>query len=344
MVSSPQLASREQVAEAIVSSGRGILAADESTGTLKKRFDTIGLEASDENGARYREMLFRTSGAEESISGVILFDTTIRQTAADGRALIRLLEQRGMIPGIKVDKGLAPLALAPGELVTEGLDGLGPRLEKYRAVGARFGKWRAVIGISTDAPSDYCINVNAHSLARYAALCISHDLVPIVEPEVLMEGDHTIDSCQEATERALSAVYEALEQHRVPLAQTLLKVNMVLSGSSAIVRAAPEEVAEKTLTCFKKCVPATVPGILFLSGGQSEREATANLNALNVAEPNPPWALSFSFGRALQESALKAWGGKDENIVRAQQTYLHRARLNAAAVRGEYTASLEAGN
>jgi len=335
------MGSLEETARAIVAPGKGILAADESSGTIKKRFDSINAESTETTRRDYRESLFRTAGAEDFISGVILFDETIRQDAADGTPLVKVLSDAGIIPGIKVDTGAKELAGASGEKVTEGLDGLRERLEEYRGLGAGFAKWRAVITIGDDIPSDYCIAANAHALARYAALCVEAGLVPIVEPEVLMDGGHTIERCYEVTERTLEQVFGELYAQRVPLEQTLLKPNMVLSGSTCSKQADVRAVAEATLHCFHRCVPAAVPGIVFLSGGQSDELATAHLNEMNKIGGGP-WELSFSYGRALQAPALKAWAGKPENIEAAQQAYFHRARCNGAARSGSYTEAMEA--
>lgn len=329
-----------ETAKAIVAPGRGILAADESTGTIKKRFDQINLESTEENRRAYRELLFTTPGVEDYISGVILFDETIRQKDADGTPFAELLASKGIIPGIKVDRGAKPLALAKGETVTEGLDGLRERLEEYRALGARFAKWRATYSIADRRPSDYCIWTNAHALARYAALCQEAGLVPIVEPEVLQDGTHTIERSHYVTSLVLDAVYRELYDQRVDVYGTLLKPNMVLSGYDAPDRAGPEEVAEWTLRCFYKHVPAAVPGIVFLSGGQSDEDATANLNAINQSGPHP-WELSFSYGRALQAPALKAWQGRSENVESAQRAYYHRAKMNSAARTGAYAPEME---
>jgi fructose-bisphosphate aldolase class I len=330
----------ESTARALVADGKGILAADESGGTIKKRFDSIGLESTEEARRDYRELLFTTEGAEEFISGVILFDETIRQSASDGTPFPKLLESKGIIPGIKVDKGAKPLALADGETITEGLDGLRERLAEYRELGARFAKWRATYSISEDKPSEYCVWTNAHALARYAALCQEADLVPIVEPEVLQDGTHTIEQSSKATGRTLQAVYTELHDQRVDYRGTLLKPNMVLSGYEASKRASADEVAEATLTCFYKHVPAAVSGIVFLSGGQSDEDATTHLNAMNARGPHP-WQLSFSYGRALQAPALKAWGGKPENVEAAQRAYYHRAKMNSAARTGMYAPEME---
>jgi len=332
--------SLEETARALVAEGKGILAADESDGTIKKRFDSIGVESTEENRRAYRELLFATSGAEEYISGVILFDETIRQSAEDGTPFPQLLESKGIIPGIKVDKGAKPLALSDGETITEGLDGLRGRLDEYRELGARFAKWRATYSIDADKPSEYCVWTNAHALARYAALCQEAGLVPIVEPEVLQDGTHTLEQSSKATGRVLQAVYTELHDQRVDYRGTLLKPNMVLSGYDAADRAGAEEVAEATLECFNKHVPAAVPGIVFLSGGQSDEDATAHLNAMNALGPHP-WELSFSYGRALQAPALKAWGGKPENVEAAQRAYYHRAKMNGAARTGMYAPEME---
>jgi fructose-bisphosphate aldolase class I len=332
----------ESIARAIVAPQKGILAADESSGTIKKRFDGINVESTEENRRDYREMLFRTPGAEQYISGVILYDETIRQKAADGTPLVKLLQDKGVLPGIKVDTGAHTLAFSPKEKVTEGLDGLRARLVEYRGLGAKFAKWRAVIDIDTrdGIPSDYCIDVNAHALARYAALCVEEQIVPIVEPEVLMDGDHSIEACYSATERTLHAVFHALDQQRVPLEQILLKPNMVLPGKKCAKQASVLEVAEATLRCFRRTVPAAVPGVVFLSGGQSDEIATAHLNEMNKIGA-VPWQLSFSYGRALQAPALKAWGGKKENVGAGQRAYYHRARCNGAARDGSYTDAME---
>jgi fructose-bisphosphate aldolase, class I len=330
----------QSTAQALVAEGKGILAADESTGTIKKRLDSIGVESTEDTRRAYRELLFTTEGAEEFISGVILYDETIRQSASDGTPFPKVLESRGIIPGIKVDNGAKPLALTDGETITEGLDGLRDRLEEYRELGARFAKWRATYSIAADKPSEYCVWTNAHALARYAALCQEAGLVPIVEPEVLQEGTHTIAESRKATGRVLQAVYTELHDQRLDFRGTLLKPNMVLSGYDASDRASAEEVADVTLECFYKHVPAAVPGIVFLSGGQSDEDATANLNAMNARGPHP-WQLSFSYGRALQAPALKAWGGKEENVEAAQRAYYHRAKMNSAARTGMYAPEME---
>ena len=327
-------------AQALVAEGKGILAADESDSTIKKRFDSIGVESTEENRRAYREMLFTTEGVEEYISGVILFDETIRQSASDGMPFAKLLQSKGIIPGIKVDKGAKPLANAPGETITEGLDGLRDRLEEYRGLGARFAKWRATYTITDELPSQYTIDVNADALARYAALCQEAEIVPIVEPEVLMDGTHTIERSFDVTSKVLEAVFIELHDQRVHLEGILLKPNMVLSGYDAPQRAGVEEVAQITVKCFKRHVPAAVPGIVFLSGGQSDEDATAHLNAMNALGPHP-WQLSFSYGRALQAPALKAWGGKPENVEAGQRAYYHRAKMNSAARTGVYAPEME---
>jgi fructose-bisphosphate aldolase class I len=330
----------QEIAQAIVAEGKGILAADESTGTIKKRFDSIGVESTEETRRAYRELLFTTEGVEEFISGVILYDETIRQQASDGTPFPKLLESKGIIPGIKVDSGAKPLAFAEGETITEGLDGLRERLAEYRELGARFTKWRAVISIGKDIPSEYCIWTNAHALARFAALSQEAGLVPIVEPEVLMEGDHTIERSFEVTSRTQHAVFTELRDQRVQPEGMLLKPNMVLSGYDCPVQASDEEIARETIRCFRRHVPAAVPGIVFLSGGQSDEDATARLNAMNAIGPHP-WQLSFSYGRALQAPALKAWVGKEENVEAAQRAYYHRAKMNSAARTGMYAPEME---
>ena len=329
-----------ETAKALVAEGKGILAADESTGTIKKRLDSIGVESTEDTRRAYRELLFTTEGAEEYISGVILYDETIRQSAADGTPFPKLLESKGIIPGIKVDQGAKPLALAEGETITEGLDGLRERLAEYRELGARFAKWRATYSIEPDKPSEYCVWTNAHALARYAALCEEAGIVPIVEPEVLQDGTHTIEQSRKATGRVLQALYTELHDQRIDFTGTLLKPNMVLSGYEASDRAGVDEVADATLECFYKHVPAAVPGIVFLSGGQTDEDATAHLNAMNARGPHP-WQLSFSYGRALQAPALKAWEGKPENVEAAQRAYYHRAKMNGAARTGMYAPEME---
>ena len=330
----------EETARALVAPGKGILAADESDGTIKKRFDSIGIESTEDNRRAYRDMLFTTDGAAEHISGVILYDETIRQSALDGTSFPKLLEHQGVIPGIKVDKGAKDLAHAPGEKITEGLDGLRERLGEYVSLGARFTKWRAVITIGEGIPSEYCLWTNAHALARYAALSQEAGLVPIVEPEVLMDGGHSIETSFEVTSRTLHAVFTELRDQRVHFEQMLLKPNMVLSGYDASGRAGVQDVAEQTIRCFRRHVPAAVPGIVFLSGGQTDEDATAHLNAMNAMGPYP-WELSFSYGRALQAPSLKAWAGDSANVESGQAAYLHRAKMNGLARSGSYSAELE---
>ena len=330
----------EKIARAMVAPHKGILAADESSPTIKKRFDSVKVESTEENRRAYRELLFTTPRANEFVSGVILYDETLRQKASDGTPFPKLLESHGILPGIKVDKGTKALAGAPEEKITEGLDGLRERLAEYRGLGARFAKWRAVITIGDGIPSDLCIDANAHALARYAALCVEAGLVPIVEPEVLMDGPHTIERCYEVTERTLRRVYTELYAQRVPLEQTILKPNMVLSGSECSRQAGVREVAEQTLRCLRSSVPAAVPGIVFLSGGQSDEDATAHLSEMNRIGP-APWQLSFSYGRALQAAPLKAWAGRPENRDAAQRAFYHRARCNGAARTGTYTPEME---
>lgn len=328
------------LARSLVPPGKGILAADESFGTIERRFAAIGLQSSEETRRAYRELLFGAPGLGEYVSGAILFDETIRQAAADGTPFPALLERRGIAPGIKVDTGAKPLAAFPGERVSEGLDGLRERLAEYRHLGARFTKWRAVIAIGEGLPTRGCLRANAHALGRFAALSQEAGLVPIVEPEVLMEGDHTIERCYEATRAALQAVFEELYEQRVELEAMLLKPNMVLSGRDCPVQASVDEVAGRTVRCLRETVPAAVPGIVFLSGGQTDELATAHLNAINSLGPHP-WEVSFSYGRALQAPALRAWAGRPENVEAAQRALLHRARLNALARSGAYEPELE---
>ena len=335
------LAELHKVAEALTAPGKGILAADESTGTIKRRFDSIGVESTADTRRDYRELLFRSTDAmSKYISGVILYDETIRQKARDNTPLVKLIADAGSIPGIKVDKGTKPLPFCPGEVITEGLDGLRERLAEYRGLGAKFAKWRAVIDIGAGIPSYDCIRSNAHALARYAALCQEEDIVPIVEPEVLMDGDHDIDRCQTITEWVLKTVYEDLYYARVQLEGTVLKHNMIVPGKKCAKRASVEEVAEKTVRVLKNCVPAAVPGIAFLSGGQSDEEATAHLDAINRIG-GLPWRLTFSYGRALQAAPQKAWSGKSENTAAAQRAFSHRARMNGLATLGQWKADLE---
>ena len=330
-----------KVATAMVTPGKGILAADESSGTIKKRFDAINVESTEETRRDYREMLFRSSEAmSKHISGVILYDETIWQDARDGTPLVKLIEQSGALPGIKVDEGTQALPNCPGELVTIGLDKLAERLTKYYQRGARFAKWRAVIDIGSNIPSMTAIHVNAHALARYAALCQAAQIVPIVEPEVLMDGDHDIDRCYEVTSRVLNKTFQELRVQRVALEGMILKPNMAVSGKKCPKQASVEEVAEKTIRLLKACVPAAVPGIAFLSGGQSDEQATAHLDAMNRLGPLP-WRLTFSYGRALQAAPQKAWSGKAENTAAGQRAFSHRARMNALASKGEWESSLE---
>ena len=330
----------EEIARALVAPGKGILAADESSGTIKKRFDSINVESTEDNRRAYRDLLFTTAGAADYISGVILYDETIRQSSADGTPFPKLLESQGVIPGIKVDTGAVDLAGAPGEKITEGLDGLRERLNEYRELGAKFTKWRAVITIGEGIPSEYCLWTNAHALARYGALAQEAGLVPIIEPEVLMDGDHSIERSFDVTSRTLHAVFTELRDQKVWFEGMLLKPNMVLSGYEASERAGIQEVAEQTVKCFRRHVPAAVPGIVFLSGGQSDEDATAHLNAMNAMGPHP-WELSFSYGRALQAPALKAWSGATENVAAGQAAYLHRAKMNGLARSGSYSPDLE---
>lgn len=329
-----------ETARAMVASGRGVLAADESTGTITKRLADIDVESTEETRRTYRNLLFTTADMEKHISSVIMYEETLFQNSDDGTPFPKLLADKGVIPGIKVDKGAKPLAGADGEKVTEGLDGLRERFEKYAEAGARFAKWRAVITIGEDIPSDYCIHANAHALARYAALAQEADIVPIVEPEVLMDGDHSIERCAEVTERSLNEVFDQLKLQRVQLNGMLLKPNMVISGKDCPEQADVETVAEATLRCLRKTVPEQVPGIVFLSGGQSDELATQHLNAMNRMGSSP-WALSFSYGRALQQPALKAWLGKDENIQAAKDAFYLRAKCNGAATKGEYDSAME---
>lgn len=331
------IAQLAETAQALVADGKGILAADESTGTIKKRFDGIRVESTFETRRDYRNMLFTTAGAAEYISGVILFEETLRQEAADGRRLAQIIVDAGMIPGIKVDAGAKPLALHPGETVTEGLDGLRDRLAEYAELGARFAKWRATYGIGPGLPSAACQDANAHALARYAALCQEAGLVPIVEPEVLMDGAHDIDACEAVTETTLRRVYAALAAQDVVLEGTLLKPSMVISGADCPEQAGVEEVARRTVRTLRRCVPAAVPGIVFLSGGQSDELATQHLNAMNKLPARLPWKLSFSYGRALQAAPLKAWSGKPENLAAAQAAFLERARANGQAALGNWS-------
>lgn len=325
----------QETADALVASGKGILAADESAGTIKKRFDSINVASTEENRRSYRELLFSSPHIEENISGVILYDETIRQQASDGTPLSEVLSARGVIPGIKVDMGAKDLPGCSGESVTEGLDGLRERLAEYKALGARFAKWRAVIAIDDVLPSQRCIDANAHALARYAALCQEADIVPIVEPEVLMDGAHSLQRCEEVTTAVLQYHYHALYEHGVELEGTLLKPNMVIPGKKSGTVAAPQEVAEASLRAYYRAVPAAVPGIVFLSGGQSPEEATLNLNAMNAMGAHP-WELSFSYGRALQQPVLQTWLGRTDNRRHAQEAFLKVSRANGQARYGTY--------
>ena len=332
----------ERIAQAMVARGRGILAADESAPTIKRRFDAIGLESTEENRRTWRELLITAPGGGESLSGMILFDETLRQSTSDGVAFPRALEAQGILPGIKVDAGAKDLAGRPGEKVTEGLDGLRERLREYAGLGARFAKWRAVITIGADGrPSAACIRANAHALARYAALCQEAGVVPIVEPEVLMDGDHSIERCHEETVRTQRATYEEMDAQGVHFAGTILKASMVVSGRDHPAQAGVDEVAARTVEGLRDAVPASVPGVVFLSGGQGAALATAHLNAMNAMSAELPWALSFSYGRALQDPALRAWGGKAANAKRAQALLAARERLNALACLGRYTDAME---
>ena len=332
----------ESTARMLVADGKGILAADETVSTLTKRFDALGIPSTEQSRRTYREMLFTAPGAAAFISGVIMHDETIRQKSSDGTPLTRVLGNLGVLPGIKVDTGAKPLAGSPGETVTEGLDGLRDRLAEYRGMGARFAKWRAVIRIGDALPSPACVIANAHALGRYAALCQEGGLVPIVEPEVLMDGAHTIERCEEVTAMVLHAVFHALVEQRVSLESMLLKPNMVVAGKACPRPASLAEVATATLRCLRRHVPAAVPGIVFLSGGQSDRLATAHLNAINRLPETKPWKITFSYGRALQDPALEAWHGRDDSLKSGQQALAHRARCNGAASLGTYTDEMEA--
>jgi fructose-bisphosphate aldolase class I len=330
------------VAEAIVEKQKGILAADESNPTIKKRFDSIALESTEENRRRYREILFTADGIERYISGVILFDETLRQSTRDGTPFAELLSNRGIIPGIKVDKGAKALALCPGDKVTEGLDGLRDRLAEYKHLGARFAKWRAVMEIDErDLPSPYAIHANAHALARYAALCQEAGIVPIVEPEILMDGTHTIDRCEAITSQMLEILFGELNAHGVLFEGMLLKPNMVISGMKCAHQASAKQIATATIRCMRRYVPAAVPGIVFLSGGQSAEEATEHLNAMNTGDTHHPWQLSFSYGRALQAPVLAAWEGQEINVPAAQRTFFKRCQLNGLAREGLYSRVME---
>jgi fructose-bisphosphate aldolase class I len=329
-----------RIAKAMVAKNKGILAADESSGTITKRFTSIKIESTEENRRIYRELLFTAPGVAEYISGVILYDETIRQKTKDGTPFPEYLAKQGIIPGIKVDTGAKPLAFFKGETITEGLDGLRERLVEYYKLGARFAKWRAVIDIGDGIPTSFAIQANAHALARYAALCQENDIVPIVEPEVLMDGAHTIERCEEVTHTVLQTVFDQLFEHRIVLEGMVLKPNMIISGKKAPKRAGPEQVAEATLRVLRRHVPPAVPGIAFLSGGQSSEEATLHLSLMNKAGPLP-WSLTFSYGRALQDDALKTWAGQPANFAAAQKQMAKRAKLNSLATTGSYSASME---
>ena len=324
------------VAQAMVADDKGLLAADESTGTIGKRFDTINVVSSADTRRDYRELLFKAKDIEKFISGVILYDETIRQSASDGTSLVDLMLNKNIIPGIKVDAGAKPLAGSQNETVTEGLDGLASRVEEYVGLGAQFAKWRAVIKIGEDMPSGYAIHTNAHALARYAKICQEGGLVPIVEPEVLMDGDHDVEVCQHVTEETLNAVFGEIYAQGVELEAMILKPNMIIPGSDCVDTIDTLEIADRTVATLKRCVPAAVPGIMFLSGGQSEADATLNLNTMNAQNSNLPWKLSYSYGRALQASALQAWKGVGDNVVSAQKALTLRAKLNSEACKGNY--------
>jgi len=330
----------EEIANYIVSDGKGILAADESNPTCGKRFDSIGVESTETNRRDYREMLFRASGMQDNIGGVILFDETIRQSAKDGTPLIELIKNQGALPGIKVDTGLAALESSPHETVTQGLERLDERCKEYVSLGAKFTKWRAVIKISDSLPTDECIEANMQALAKYAKIVQNNNMVPMVEPEVLMDGTHTIDKCFEVTSKALKSLFKHLKDEGVNIAGTILKPNMVTSGSAAEIQASAQEVAEMTVKCLAENVPSDLPGVTFLSGGQSDVDATAHLDAMNKIG-GFPWKLSFSYGRALQQSSLKAWLGKEENISLAQNALSHRALMNKLAANGAWHSGLE---
>jgi fructose-bisphosphate aldolase class I len=337
---SANVAELNSIARAMVAKGKGILAADESSGTIKRRLESVKVESTDDNRRAYRELLFTTPGIEEFISGIILYDETIRQSAKSGKPFSELLSSKGIIPGIKVDKGPVNLPFFPGEVVTEGLDGLRQRFAEYHKMGARFAKWRAVIAIGPGIPTEGCITANAEALARYAALSQEAGLVPIVEPEVLIDGDHTIERCDEATTATLKIVFSKLSDYRVAFEGMILKPNMVLSGKDCPVQASVQEVAERTINCFKRTVPAAVPGVAFLSGGQSAELATERLNAMNAMGPHP-WEVSFSYSRALQDPVLKTWKGDAANAEKAQKVFYHRAKLNSLARQGKYNKEME---
>lgn len=331
MLTDTRVEKLNEIARSLLASGKGLLAADESIGTSKKRFESVGVECTEEKRRDYREMLFTTPGIEKFISGIIFFDETFRQNSSDGLAFLDILKKSGIIPGIKVDAGTVPLANAPGETITEGLDGLAGRLKEYYALGARFAKWRAKFDVSSTIPSDYALRTNAHALARYAALCQEAGMVPIIESEVLMDGEHTIEKCYEVTEKTLNHVFRELYEQGVSLDGILLKPNMVIAGKQCKTRSTVRQVAELTVKCFLHNVPAAVPGVVFLSGGQSEEEATAHLGAMASLNISFPWELSFSFSRALQHSALQAWAGERSNFTKGQNAFLRRAELNSIA-------------
>ncbi len=332
----------ERTARELVSPGRGILAADESFGTIGKRFEALGIESNEENRRAYRELLFTTEGIGEYLSGVILFDETIRQNASDGTPLTGVLENQGVIAGIKVDKSAVDLPLSPGEKFTQGLDGLRERLTEYKEMGARFTKWRAVITIGEGIPTKRCVDANAHALALYAAFCQEQGLVPIVEPEVLIDGRHSLEQCYDATEWMLHTTFDYLYEHGVEFSGMLLKPNMVISGKEAERQAGVEEVARSTVECLLRTVPAAVPGIVFLSGGQTTTQATAHLNAMNSMYEGLPWELSFSYARALQEPPMEIWKGQTGNVEEAQRAFYHRLKMNGAARSGSYSEEMEA--
>jgi fructose-bisphosphate aldolase class I len=329
------------IAQALVSNGKGLLAADETVSTVTKRLNVLKIDSTPDSRRAYREMFFTTPGIAAFVSGVIMQDETIRQRSASGTALADLLARQGIIPGIKVDNGAKPLAACPGESITEGLDGLRERLEEYRALGARFAKWRAVINVSDTLPTATCVKTNAHALARYAALCQEQGVVPIVEPEVLMNGPHTIERCEEVTDNVLHTVFNELFEQRVSLEAMLLKPNMVIAGKECGKQASAKEVARATLRCLMRHVPTAVPGIVFLSGGQDHLAATAHLNEINQLAGSKPWKLSFSYGRALQDEALKGWRGKNENLKTGQRAFYHRAKCDSAAALGKYAPAME---
>jgi fructose-bisphosphate aldolase, class I len=331
----------EKTARALVAPGKGILAADESFGTIGKRFEAVGIESSEENRRQYREMLFTTPGIGEYLSGVILFDETIRQEASDGRPLSKVLEEQGIIPGIKVDKSTVNMPLSPDEKFTQGLDGLAERLAEYRELGARFTKWRAVITIGEGIPTRSCVEANAEALAMYAAFAQDHDLVPIIEPEVLIDGDHSIERCYEVTEWTLHETFDEVHEHGVELSGLLLKPNMVISGKNAPEQAGVEQVARATVECLLRTVPPAVPGIVFLSGGQTDLQATQHLNSMNSLYEGLPWELSFSYARALQGQPMELWGGSTDKVEAAQKAFAHRAKMNSAARNGRYSEKLE---